>query len=422
MVKSRIRPGVTLDFESIASKGISVGTQGIATMAMQVNWGEDGKLVELTKEDIFSGKFSEMFGDTDILQLELMFIGCSKVLFYPINKGVKASITIDTNLTVTAKYGGTFGNNISVGVEDDERVVVYVNGKKIDEQEVSDYNELIENEYVTFSGTGSPNTTAFTKLVSGTNGSSSLNYEDYYKQIITKKWNVIACNDKAMNTNVISMIKRLRDDEEVKVQAVMVDDNVNYEGVIKLKDQNVIYNDMKITSLQLTCYVAGISAGAGANRSNTNLLTPFSSIVEEMTNSEIEIALLDGYFLFTYRANRKVKCESDINSLTEFTDEKNKDFSKNRIIRTLDLINNDIKSEFQENYLGKVDNDDIGRDELKGALIDYFKTLQKMRILQDFDPQSDIKIVYESKNSIYSEVLILPVDAMEHLRMLVKLR
>lgn len=422
MVKSRIRPGVTLDFESIASKGISVGTQGIATMAMQVNWGEDGKLVELTKEDIFSGKFSEMFGDTDILQLELMFIGCSKVLFYPINKGVKASITIDTNLTVTAKYGGTFGNNISVGVEDDERVVVYVNGKKIDEQEVSDYNELIENEYVTFSGTGNPNTTAFTKLVSGTNGSSSLNYEDYYKQIITKKWNVIACNDKAMNTNVISMIKRLRDDEEVKVQAVMVDDNVNYEGVIKLKDQNVIYNDMKITSLQLTCYVAGISAGAGANRSNTNLLTPFSSIVEEMTNSEIEIALLDGYFLFTYRANRKVKCESDINSLTEFTDEKNKDFSKNRIIRTLDLINNDIKSEFQENYLGKVDNDDIGRDELKGALIDYFKTLQKMRILQDFDPQSDIKIVYESKNSIYSEVLILPVDAMEHLRMLVKLR
>lgn len=422
MVKSRIRPGVTLDFESIASKGISVGTQGIATMAMQVNWGEDGKLVELTKEDIFSGKFSEMFGDTDILQLELMFIGCSKVLFYPINKGVKASITIDTNLTVTAKYGGTFGNNISVGVEDDERVVVYVNGKKIDEQEVSDYNELIENEYVTFSGTGSPNTTAFTKLVSGTNGSSSLNYEDYYKQIITKKWNVIACNDKAMNTNVISMIKRLRDDEEVKVQAVMVDDNVNYEGVIKLKDQNVIYNDVKITSLQLTCYVAGISAGAGANRSNTNLLTPFSSIVEEMTNSEIEIALLDGYFLFTYRANRKVKCESDINSLTEFTDEKNKDFSKNRIIRTLDLINNDIKSEFQENYLGKVDNDDIGRDELKGALIDYFKTLQKMRILQDFDPQSDIKIVYESKNSIYSEVLILPVDAMEHLRMLVKLR
>lgn len=422
MVKSRIRPGVTLDFESIASKGISVGTQGIATMAMQVNWGEDGKLVELTKEDIFSGKFTEMFGDTDILQLELMFIGCSKVLFYPINKGVKASITIDTNLTVTAKYGGTFGNNISVGVEDDERVVVYVNGKKIDEQEVSDYNELIENEYVTFSGTGSPNTTAFTKLVSGTNGSSSLNYEDYYKQIITKKWNVIACNDKTMNTNVISMIKRLRDDEEVKVQAVMVDNNVNYEGVIKLKDQNVIYNDMKITSLQLTCYVAGISAGAGANRSNTNLLTPFSSIVEEMTNSEIESALLDGYFLFTYRANRKVKCESDINSLTEFTDEKNKDFSKNRIIRTLDLINNDIKSEFQENYLGKVDNDDIGRDELKGALIDYFKTLQKMRILQDFDPQSDIKIVYESKNSIYSEVLILPVDAMEHLRMLVKLR
>lgn len=422
MVKSRIRPGVTIDFESIVSKGISVGTQGIATMAMQVNWGEDGKLVELTREDIFSGKFAEMFGDTDILQLELMFIGCSKVLFYPINKGVKASITIDTNLTVTAKYGGTFGNNISVGVEDDERVVIYVNGKKIDEQEVSDYNELVENEYVTFSGTGSPNTTAFTKLTGGTNGSSSLNYEDYYSKIITKKWNVIACNDRTMNTNVISMIKRLRDDEEVKVQAVMVDNNVNYEGVIKLKEQNVIYNDMKITSLQLTCYVAGISAGAGANRSNTNLLTPFSSIVEEMTNSEIESALLDGYFLFTYRANRKVKCESDINSLTEFTDEKNKDFSKNRIIRTIDLVNNDIKSEFQENYLGKVDNDDIGRDELKGALIDYFKTLQKMRILQDFDPQSDIEIVYESKDSIYSEVLILPVDAMEHLRMLIKLR
>lgn len=422
MYKSRIRPGASITFESLTDRGIEVGERGIATMPMKVNWGKDGELIEINKNDITTGKFSDLFGDTDTLPITLMLLGCKTVLLYTINKGVQATATIGTTLTVTAKYGGTFGNKISVGIQD-EVVFVNVDGKKVDEQEVSDFDELIDNDWVTFSGTGSPTTTPATRLSGGTNGSSSNNYDDYYKKLLTKQWQVLACYDTTMNTNVKTLITRLRDEEDIKVQAVMVDNDANHEGIIKLKQQNVMYNDRKITPQELTCYVAGITAGAGMDKSNTNRLTPFNSIVDEMTNTEINDALINGFFLFTYRSNRKVKCEEDINSLTEFTSTKNEDFSKNKIIRILDQFHNDIKTSFEENFLGDRPNDKTGREEFKNSLVKYFKDRESESIIEDFDAKNDIQINQgKTKSQVYSVVSVKPIDAMEHLDMVIKLR
>lgn len=225
-----------------------------------------------------------------------------------------------------------------------------------------------------------------------------------------------------MNKDVEQFVMNLREEEGIKVQGVVFDESPNYEGIIKLKNQSVIYDGIKITPEQLTAYVAGITAGANVNTSNTNRLTPFSSIVDEMTNTEIDKALINGFFVFGYRANRSVKCVQDINSFTDFSATKNKDFSKNKIIRVLDEINNTITSTFEMSYEGKVNNNMRGRDAFKSSLIDYFDRLQTAEAIEGFSSKDIVIKQGNNKESVYVEVSVQPVDAMEKLYMLVRVR
>lgn len=420
--QNKIRPGAYIDFETVKGDMFQIGERGIVTMPITVNWGEDQKLTEITREDILGGNFKKMFGDTDTLVVELALFGCKKILLYSINKGNKATVTIGSTLTVTAKHGGTFGNKISIGITSSDEVVTEVDGEVVDKQSIGDYDELIDNDWVTFSGSGSPSESAFTQLSGGSNGSSSNNYDDYLKQIKTKEWNVLAVTDTNLNDKAEQLIKTLRDDEKIKVQGVVFDDDPNYEGIIKLKNQSVMLNDVKVTPIQLTAFVAGITAGVNVDKSNTNRLTPFTSIVDEMTNSEIETAIKGGFFVFSYRADRTVKCEYDINSFTDFSPSKNKDFSKNKIIRVLDEVANTIKSTFELSYEGKVPNDAKGRDAFKSDLIKYFTKLQDARAIENFSAKDITIIRGDSKESVYVETYIQPVDAMEKLYMLVRVR
>ena len=141
-----------------------------------------------------------------------------------------------------------------------------------------------------------------------------------------------------------------------------------------------------------------------------------------MKKKETEKALTDGFFVFGYRANRTVKCVQDINSFTDFSASKTRDFSKNIIIRVLDEINNTIKSIFEISYEGKVKNNMIGRDGFKGSLIDYYIKLQNKEAIEDFSSK-DITIKQgDDKESVYVETYVKPVDAMEKLKMIVRVR
>ena len=51
----KIRPGAYINFEGEVDTSIRVGTRGIATMIMQLNWGEEGKLTEVTGTDLVDG-------------------------------------------------------------------------------------------------------------------------------------------------------------------------------------------------------------------------------------------------------------------------------------------------------------------------------------------------------------------------------
>lgn len=417
---NKIRPGAYISFESDVKEGFQIQERGIVTMPLKVEWGEDDKLTTVTIDDILTGKFKKKFGDTDVLHLELALYGCKEVLLYSVNKGNKATATIGNDLTVTAKYGGEYGNNIKIGIQNN-KVITEVDGEIVDEQNVNDLNELIDNDWVDFEGDGAISDAAFTFLSGGTNGSASNDYENYFKLLKTKKWNVLAGIDKTMNEKIKQLIENLRENEGIKVQAVLVDDSSDYEGIIKLKNQSLRLENKIIKPEELTSYVAGITAGATASQSNTNKVTPFTSIIDEYTNKEIEEALTSGFFIFSYRTNGKVRCEKDINSFTSFTKKKGRDFSKNKIIRVNDEIYTSIKTTFEEYYQGIMPNNEMGRDTLKGEIIGYLNNLQNLNIIEDFK-SADLKVIEGGNNeSVTAELNYKPVDSMEYLYMLVKL-
>lgn len=391
LTREHIRSGTYISFKSELVGEFVVGERGTTLMPLITEWGKDSELIEINVNDIVTGEYRKKIGDIDTLPLELALYGCKKVLIYKMNKGEKAKTKIGESLDVVARYSGEYGNNIAVGIKNNI-VITQVDDLTVDEQEIENYNELLDNDWVTFSGEGEPSDSAFIQLSGGTNGNKSEQYDDFFKKAQEEKWDVLSCIDKKMNENAKKFIKYLRDTEEVKVQAVMVDDSANYEGIIKLKNQTLILNGNEVSAELLTAYVSGMSAGIGLKESLTNHTTPFTKILKPLQNSEIEKGIKEGFFLFTNDDEGGVKCEKDINSLIITTATKGKEFRKNQTIRIIDTIHRDIKRVSNKNYIGKIGNSQNDRMTLKSALVGYFDNLQANGVVEDFSA-TDLNVI-----------------------------
>ena len=110
--------------------------------------------------------------------------------------------------------------------------------------------------------------------------------------------------------------------------------------------------------------------------------------------------------------------EQDINTLCNDLTDKDDSFRKNLIINTLDEIGNTIMNTWDKTYCGKVHNTPTQRENYKAALIKYFKQLESMELLQNFNKDSDI-IVEQGENldSVVVNWWAQPVDVSEKLYM-----
>ncbi|BBP90933.1 hypothetical protein BsIDN1_45510 [Bacillus safensis] len=125
--------------------------------------------------------------------------------------------------------------------------------------------------------------------------------------------------------------------------------------------------------------------------------------------------------MFTFDArDRTVSVEKDINSLTSYTTEKNKTFGKNKIIRVLDAINNDLTRELKDLIkLRKANGNDIpasddGLQLVKKLITQYLTQLQDGSGITGFDSETDIMITLnEDRDGFLIDLAVQPVDAAE---------
>ncbi len=221
---------------------------------------------------------------------------------------------------------------------------------------------------------------------------------------------------------IASWVEAMRDDEGVKIQAVMASYVADSEAIIDVVQGIELSDGTALTAAQAVAWVAGVTAGTNINQSNTGkIYSGAVDVTPRMTKSEMEAAISAGKFIFKVDSAQNVSAVYDINSLTTYTTEKSNLFRKNRVIRTIDGINNDITEIFESNYVGKVNNNADGRSLLKTNLIEYFKTLQDMAAIQNFTAEDVTVSPGNDSDAVVIDCYIQPVDSIEKIYITVNL-
>lgn len=432
--QNKTRPGAYINFKAVPKSTMTVGDRGIVAMGLPLSWGAQDKLIEVLSSDLLDGTSQKLVGFTAFDSESKLLAGALsyayKALVYRMDTdGTKASATIG-NLTATAKYNGTFGNKIIIAISQDTsnglyNVITYVNGASVDSQKVSTISELENNNYVDFSGSGDLEESAGTALINGTDGTvtDETTYPAMFAKLKMAKWQTYACfsSDTSIKSDVVTFITQLRDDEGRYVQGVIADsDSADFEGIINSVNGAIIDN-VTFSKEDFVSIVAGMTAGANFNESNTaRIVTGATEIIGELSDTEIKEGLKNGHFILSTSTSGKIKVEQDINSLHTFTKEKDYNFSKNRVLRTLDEIGTTTKMTWEDTYMGKVDNNPTGRGLFKADLTDYGFEVQRLAGIQEFEGSDAIEVGQGSDlDSVVVTWGVKPVDSMEKLYMTV---
>ena len=447
--QNKIRPGAYIKFQGVPSTDNIVGSRGVVTMAAPIGWGPEDELITITVNDLYNSNLEKLIGcniyNTKAKLIKAALENAHTLLLYRGDKGgtkAKATLNVGTeetavNLTVTAKYAGSIGNTISVGVKQafsgGYAVTTYLGSTQKDSQIVSNLNELVANDFVEFSGEGVPTSEVVnTLLTTGADGTfTTQNYTEYLALLKFREFDTLAAykfgEAELFNGSTIKdFIQEMRETRGIKCQAV-INNYVaaNYEGVISTYNQGVKYSDgTELTGEEMVVWVAGATAGADITESNTykvvaNAVEVTGTVIED----DIENLILTGYLIISKRRDGAIVVEKDINTLVNLRDDVTKAFKENKVIRLLDAVANHIALDFEQNYIGKVTSDSSGLSLFKASIITYLTELQTSGAIINFNSSTDVKVeAGEQEDSFYSEIYIQPTYSVDKLYMVVNVR
>ena len=412
-------PGTYINFASAQATSSKIGERGIAAMAIEMDWGQDESIIEVTSEN-FTKNSLKIFGydysNEKLKGIRDLFKNIKKAYFYRLNSGNKA-----TNDLATAKCSGVRGNDIKIviakNIDEDSKydVSTYLGTKEVDVQTVKTVNELVDNDYVTFK-MQTLAVTAGTALAGGTNGDvSGEAHQKFLDKLESYEINAVGCTAKDESTSnlYVQYAKRMRDEQGIKFQAVVYNNAANYEGVVNVKNTTVEDDSA------LVYWVTGVIAGCEINRSNTNKTYDGEYTVNaDYTQAQLENSIDNGEFIL-HKVGDEVRVLVDINSLVDITSEKGEEFKSNQTIRVLDQIASDVASVFNSKYLGKIANNEAGRTSLWADIVALFKDYQTLQAIENFEDE-DIKVaIGNDKKSVTIETSVQVINAMEKLYMTV---
>lgn len=412
-------PGTYINFASAQSASSSMGERGIAAMAIEMDWGKDGEIIEVTSENFVKNSlkiFGYDYANEKLKGLRDLFKNIKKAYFYRLNSGNKA-----TNDLATAKCSGTRGNDIKIVIAkniDDETkydVSTYLGTKEVDIQTIKSVNELVDNDYVTFT-IETLEVTAGKALTGGTNGDvSGEAHQKFLDKLESYQVNAVGCTAKDESTSnlYVQYVKRLREEQGIKFQVVLFNNTANYEGVVNVK------NTTAEDDSALVYWVTGVIAGCEINKSNTNKTYDGEyTINADYTQAQLETSIDNGEFVL-HKVGDEIRVLVDINNLVDTTSEKGEEFKSNQTIRVLDQIASDVASVFNSKYLGKIANNEAGRTSLWSDIVTLFKDYQTLQAIENFE-DSDVSVqIGNDKKSVTIDTSVQVINAMEKLYMTV---
>ena len=428
-VQDKVRPGAYINIKGVAKPKGTVGTRGIVTIPMALEWGETDKLIKIDSVKFMEGKYLEELGlyghEEDATMIREALRHSHTLWLYRVDtEAIKATTTLGT-LTATARYGGKVGNRLSIIVKELEdskyEVITVLGNTTVDNQIVSTIEDLVSNSFIVFSGTGELTANAGKSLEGGTSGTVTTdNYSKYLSLIKIKKFNTMGVytTEDTVKQKLVQYIDTLRNTKGKKVQLVINDYNkADNEAIISVS-QGYKTDTEEVNVEGFVGYYAGLTAGTSVNKSNTGHIIPGAvEIINYIDDDDIEDALKEGKLVLSYTEDEKVQIEQDINTLVTFTGDKTQPFSKNRVIRCLDDIANQSKSIWEAEFKGKMDNEPEGRNTYKSRMLSYLKSLETIKAIKSVSPEDFLVEKGEEKDAVTVEVNIHTIDSAEKLYM-----
>ena len=179
---------------------------------------------------------------------------------------------------------------------------------------------------------------------------------------------------------VVEFIKNMRNTFHKTFKAVLPSCDANFEGIINFCTDNIKVGSKTYTTSEFCARIAGILAGLPLNRSATYFaLNEITSITESETPDED----VDNGKLILINDGIKRKIARGVNSFTDFNDEKGEDFSKIKIIEAIDMMRDDVRTTFEDEFVGKVENSYDNKIVFVAAVNKYFKDLANRGVLYD---------------------------------------
>ena len=424
LVQNKELPGAYINFVSAARASATLSERGIATMPLELDWGVDGEVFEVTNGD-FQKNSQKIFGyeytHEKLKGLRDLFLNAQTLYAYKLTSGgTKAG-----NDYAEALYTGVRGNDLKIVVQknaDNEElfnVQTVLDTTIVDEQIVAKAADLIANDYVKFKTSASLAITAATPLAGGTNGTvNGSAYQTYLDKIEAYTYNTmgVVVTDDTTQRLFVSFVKRLRDEMGIKFQLVLYNKAADYYGVINVKNKVL---DDNWSAASLVYWVTGASAGCAVNKSNQNKVYDGEfKVYVDYTQNDLKKAIKAGEFTF-HKVGSDIRVLEDINTMVTTSDTQGDIFKDNQTVRVMDQIANDIAVMFNTKYLGVIPNDNAGRLSLWSDIVKHHQQLQEIRAIENFS-DSDVTVeAGDTKKSVVVTDLVTVVNAMGKLYMTV---
>lgn len=438
--QNKVRPGVYIRFASGEDYRMTIGERGTVAICRAMSWGAPGEVVEITPDMETTSILGAPISKIDFLRE--MFKGSNrtdppkKVLFYraPVTGGVAATGTAG-RLTATAAYVGTKGNDITIQIvanvgTSDFTVNTIVSGVIVDSQVAATVADLTNNVWVKFTGTGALAANAGTALTGGADGTVSASaHSSFLTAIEPYQFDVIAYDgtDATIRAAYISFVERLANEAGQYSQLVCSSGNIdtaasiNSRFVIDVVSPAVVEGadgELTLTPNEAVWWVAGATAGAQYNQSLTYAQYPGAISGGKYTNNQAISGINRGKFMLIGNSGM-VQVETDINTLTTYTQDIGKVYHKNRVMRLCNTLANDVYKQFSENFIGVVTNNESGRERLKAAIVGYMLQLQAGEGIRDFNPRDVEVLPGEDIDAVVVNLAFYALDAVEKIYMTV---
>lgn len=227
---------------------------------------------------------------------------------------------------------------------------------------------------------GSPNTVLVERL------SDKVTIQDALGRLKNKKWNYLTFPQIDKTLGDVETIKKwiiAQRAANKTFKAVLPKSdstgNFNDEGIIEFATDNVKVGAKTYSVFEYCARIAGVLAGLPLTQSATYYVLPEVDGITESTTPDADI---DAGRMILINDGEKVKIAKGVNSLHTLSGSKTEDMKQIKVVDGMDLIRDDIRTTFEENYIG-VNNSTDNKQLFIGAVSQYLDSLTRQGVLYD---------------------------------------